>query len=221
MGFQVRPDELDRAQAGLRWAEAERDRIGPQVTEMRARLQQRAIDVEVAETRRRLISHLRRRAGHGGLTFLDPGFLAVADRPTIAEAVLEAALTAGGADYCDLQSYEPETATLRLEAQRGFDDEFLAFFGIVGSDRVTACAVAAATREAVLVDDVLRSPIFVDGPTRAAVQAAGTRAVYSYPLLDPYGALHGVLSMHYRRPSPRHGMPELVAAGAARALFAD
>ncbi|MCO8269766.1 GAF domain-containing protein [Actinoplanes sp. TRM 88003] len=219
MGSQVPADA--RAQAELRWAVAERQRIELQVAEMRAHLHQRAIDAEVAETRRRLLADLRRGAGRNGLGFLDPGFLALADRPTIAEAVLESALVAGRADFCDLRGYDAATAGLHRQGQRGFDDDYLAFFDGLGGDRVTAWSVAAATREAVLIDDVLRSPVFGDRAILDTVRAAGVRAVYSYPLLDSYGVLYGVLSLHYRRPSPRHGMPELVAAGAARALTAS
>lgn len=221
MSPDVQREKLARTHADRRWAVAERRRIEHQVAEMRAHLQQSAVDAEVTQTRRLLLHEMRRRAGSHGLGFLDPDFLALADRPAIAEAVVDAAVTSGGADFCDLQSYHPETAGLRIEAQRGFGDDFLRFFATVGPGQATPCAEAAARREAVLIDDVLRSPIFHGQATLEPVTEAGSRAIYSYPLLDVHGTLHGVLSLHYRKPSPRQGMQQLVAAGAARALTAS
>jgi hypothetical protein len=209
---------LALARADHRWALAERRRIEQQAAGIRAREHQRLIDAEVQTTRRTLLQALRRRGGIDPVAFLDPDFLAVADRPTVVAAVLDAALTAGAADFCDLQVYDRATGTLAMQAHRGFSDEFVAFFATVAGDQPTACASAFITRHAVLVDDVTRSPIFVGQPTLAPMRAAGTRAVRSYPLVGPDGRVHAVLSLHYRHPTPRRGAPDLVAAGAIRAL---
>jgi GAF domain-containing protein len=211
-------DRLAQARADLHWAIAERQRIEQQLSRLRAYQDQRAIDAEIAETRRILVHTLHRRGGTDAVAFLDPDFLALADRPAIITAILDAAVSAGAADSCDLQVYEPATARLRMEAQRGFGDDFLAFFDIVEHGQPTACAAALVTRRAVLVDDVTHSPLFAGQPTLAPLRAAGTRAVRSYPLLAPDGTVHAVLSLHYRRPAPRRGVPELVAAGATQAL---
>jgi hypothetical protein len=209
---------LARARAEHDWATTERRRVEQQAARLRARQDQRLIDAEVQETRRALLHALRHRGGTDAVAFLDADFLAVADRPTIVAAILDAAMTAGAADSCDLQIYDPATATLRMHAQRGFKDDFVASFAAVDDILPTACAAALTTRQTVLVDDVTRSPIFLGHPTLEPVRAAGTRAVRSYPLLAPDGDVHAVLSLHYRQPAPRRGVPELVAAGAARAL---
>jgi hypothetical protein len=85
--------------------------------------------------------------------FLDEEFLAVADRPAVFEAIIDAAVTAGGAACADLQVYDGDAGVLRIAAQRGFSAEFLAFFATVNGTGPSACAVALATGEAVLVDD--------------------------------------------------------------------
>lgn len=209
---------LAQARADHRWATAERQRVEQQAARVRADQHQHLIDAEVQETRRILLQALRGRGGTNPVAFLDADFLAVADRPTIIAAILDAALTVGAADSCDLQIYDPATASLRIEAQRGFSDEFTAFFATVEGSQPTACAAALITQRPVLVDDVTRSPIFIGQPTLAPIRAAGSRAVRSYPLLAPNGQVHAVLSLHYRKPAPRRGAPGLIAAGAAQAL---
>lgn len=208
---------LARARQDLALARAEHERIGQEVARVRAHREQLLIDAEVRQTRRLLLRALGR-PGAGAAAFLDEDFLAVADRPAIVQAILAAAGTAGAADACDLQLYDPQTASLRMEALRGFSGDFAAFFATVGSTQPTACAAALNTGRAVLVDDVCRSPVFAAGPALEHLRAAGSRAVRSYPLLTADGGVFGVLSLHYRQPAPRRGQPDLVAAAAAQAL---
>ncbi|WP_433061137.1 GAF domain-containing protein [Dactylosporangium sp. CS-033363] len=209
------------ARADYHRAATDRQRIEDQVAEIRAHEQQGMIDAEVRATRRILLDAVRRRAGAEALMLIDRDFLAVADRPTIVAAMLDVARTVGRADFCDLQIYDPTTAALRMEAHRGFSDEFLEYFATVGEGQPTACAVAVRTRQTVVVDDVTRNPIFAGQPTLAPICAAGSRAIRSYPLLTPDGRIHGVLSLHYRRPAPAAGAADLVAASAAHALTAS
>jgi hypothetical protein len=70
----------------------------------------------------------------------------------------------------------------------------------------------------VLVDDVTRSEIFAGQQSLEVMRAAGSMAVHTYPLLNAAGEITGMLNFHYRNPGPPRGRPELVAAGAARAL---
>lgn len=182
-----------------------------------ARWQQDLIDAEVRETRRALVREMRRRGGTDAVTFCDPDFLAVADRPALYGAILDAAVAAGRASRVDLQLFDPRDAALHLVAHRGFTQEFLTFFATVNAGARTACATAAAIREPILVDDITRSTIFAGQPTLAPLLDAGSRAVYSHPLITD-GDLLGVLSFHYPNPAPRHGRAELVAWHAAQAL---
>jgi len=141
-----------------------------------------------------------------------------ADRQTLMATVVAAGLTTGLADACDLQLYDSSTGTLRIAAHHGFTQDFLTSFATVDATQPTACASALATRQPVLIDDVTRSPIFVGHPTLDYLRAALTRAVRSYPLLTPHGAVYGVLSLHYHQPAPARGAPDLVAIAAAGAL---
>jgi GAF domain-containing protein len=133
-------------------------------------------------------------------------------------AIVDAALTTGAADFCDLQLYDPATASLRMEAVRGFSRDFATFFATVDGGQQTACAAALHARHAVLVDDVDESPVFAGSPALEQLHVAGSRAVRSYPLLAASGEVFAVLSLHYSQTAPRHGMPDLVAAGATHAL---
>lgn len=183
-----------------------------------AEWQQHLVDGEVSATRRRIVAEFGGRLRRDPLALADEEFLAVADRTVLCHAIVAAATTAGVADACDLQLYDPATGTLRIVQQRGFSAAFGEYFSAVDAATPTACGAALATGEPVVVDDVARSPVFADPPTRDAVLAAGSRAVDSYPLRDGAGRVLGVLSFHYHRPRPRRGRPELVARSAALAL---
>lgn len=180
-----------------------------------------ATESQTWDARRARLQAVHRRRGAGAVPFLDDDFLAVAHRSTVLAAIVDACLTIGAADACDLQIHDPTTGTLRIEAQHGFGAEFLSAFASVGANTPTACAMALATRQPVLVDDVTRSPIFQGQPTLGYLRAAGTLAVRSYPLLTTGGEVYGVLSLHYRRPAPAPGLAELVAHSAALVLTRD
>ena len=138
---------MARARQGLALARAEHERIGQEVARAQAHREQLLIDAEVRQTRRLLLQALRWH-GTGAAAFLDEDFLAVADRPAIVQAILAAAVSAGAADACDLQLYDPQTASLRMEALRGFSGDFAAFFATVGGTQPTACAAALTTGRA-------------------------------------------------------------------------
>ncbi|PKW14725.1 GAF domain-containing protein [Saccharopolyspora spinosa] len=173
---------------------------------------------ELRNTRLRLLREAYRRGGDHTAVLFDTEFLGDADKPTVMEAILRAALTSGGADFCDLQVHDRQEGALRIRAQHGFRPAFLSFFASITTGHPTACAKALVTRAPVLVDDVTRSPIFVGQPTLDPILDAGTRSVASYPLMDGGPEPLGVLSLHYSRPGFGRGVPELVVLGAATAL---
>lgn len=195
-------------------AVADRQRAVRQRAQIIARHEQRLIDAEVRVTRRALLRLVQRRGGSDA--FCDPDFLAAADRPTLYQAILNTAITVGGADRADLQLYDRRAEVLRLVAHHGFTADFLAFFAAVGTSTPTACGAALSSHRPVVVDDITTSAIFIGQPSLAPMLAAGTRAVTSYPLIGD-GTLLGVLSFHYRTP-PGHQTAGLISWGAAHAI---
>jgi hypothetical protein len=169
------------------------------------------VDFEVRATRRALRELARQRTALPVLGFLDADFASGVDRQALYAAILDAAVDVGGAASADLQLYDTDTDTLRIADQRGFGPQFLAFFASVGRSTPSACALALATGAPVVVDRIADSPIFAGRPTLEPLMDAGSRAVASYPLVRPGGAVAGVLSLHSagRRPnrSPRRSSP--------------
>lgn len=212
-------DSADRALfADHLRATAQRQQAQLDQARILGRLQQQAVDSEIRTSRRRILSDLRTRLPTDPHALCSEDFLAVADTPTVLDAIILTAVIVGAADACDLQLHDAKTATLQIVRQRGFTRAFLTYFALVDAGQPTSCAVAATTGEPVIVDDVASSPIFAGQPSLDVVLAAGTRAVHSHPLHDDAGRLLAVLSLHYRTPRPRFGNGELVAWCAARAL---
>jgi len=159
-----------------------------------------------------------RRFGPGGVYFAaqpDHPYAATMEETVLEQAVLDAA---GGADACDLQRHDPQTAALVVEAQRGLRDEFAVFFASAGPARKTASTAAVISRQAVIVDDIDHSPVYRGRRVLDAMRAAGIRAVHSYPLPDAGGEVRGVLSLYYWRRSAQRDVSSLIAAAAAQAL---
>ena len=184
-----------------------------------AAYEQHLIEAEIASTRRfllRLARRFDRTPGASG--YLDADFLAVADRSTIAQAVVEAALTIDEVTAVDFQVLDAHDGTLRIQASHGFAVEFLSHFRTVTLDGRTACSLACRSRRSVLIDHVASSPLFASTPGLEVMLAAGSRAVYSYPLLSCTGAPLGVLSFHAARPVAEQARPAAIARSAALAL---
>ncbi len=123
------------------------------------------------------------------------------------------------ADFGNVQLYNAEADALDLVAQRGFQQDFLDYFGQV-RDTSSACGAAMRRRERVIIEDVEKDVDFA--PHRAIAAAAGYRAVQSTPVLTSRGRLLGVISTHFRqphRPSERElRLTDLYAAHAAEMI---
>lgn len=206
-------------QEARRLAVARRREAIEQRTRSTTAYEHHLIEAEVAATRRSLLRLARRVDRTRGVPgYLDPDFLAGADRSTIAEAVVEAALTIDEITAVDFQVLDGHDNTLRIQASHGFSVEFLSHFRTVKPTGQTACAVAWKSRRPVLIDQVASNPLFASTPGLEVMLAAGSRAVYSYPLLSGTGDPLGVLSFHARRPVARQTQPAAVARSAALAL---
>jgi PAS domain S-box-containing protein len=128
------------------------------------------------------------------------------DLSAVLDEIIDAAVSITKADMGNIQILDPESGRLKIMAQHGFERQFLDYFNSVAEGRA-ACGTAMMRGERVVVEDVPRSPIFVDTPEDLEVMlAAGVRAVQSTPLLSRSGRLLGMFSTHYRtsrRPDDR------------------
>lgn len=114
------------------------------------------------------------------------------------EKLLDASLELLQADFGTVQLYDSKTATLEILAQRGFSQEFLDHFRRVKVGDGSACALALASGNRVIIEDVRVDPRYE--PHRATAASAGYRAVQSTPLLDYRNQPLGMLSTHWRDP---------------------
>jgi hypothetical protein len=200
----------------IRTARSQRRDAVEQLERVVARQQQHLIDAEVAATRRTLL-RLARQSGAALCDYLDPEFLAVADRSTVGAAIVEAAVAVPGVSAVDLQVCEPRDGTLRIEASQGFIRDFLDHFATLRGEDSTACVLAWTTGRPVLVDRVGDSAVFAHGAAVEILSAAGSRAVYSFPLIAGHRVL-GVLSLHGSRPLAVQDHVGVLAQNAAVAL---
>jgi putative methionine-R-sulfoxide reductase with GAF domain len=122
---------------------------------------------------------------------------------------LEQAVSMSGASMGNIQYFDSQTKTLKIEAQYGFDDQFLNFFKSVRPGKA-ACGTALRKKRPVKVADVTRSSIFRNTPTLEILLDAKIRAVSSLPLIGPEGDVLGVLSMHYTKPQTYDRMPAAI-----------
>lgn len=128
------------------------------------------------------------------------GFLAETferrERKAIAQAALDAALHATGADMGNVQLRGGEG--LVISAQRGFEQPFLDYFSCV--KREGTCGAAQHLRKRVVVPNVSRDPIFAGTRAAEVMEEAHARACQSTPMFGASGEIIGVLSTHYDKP---------------------
>ena len=130
--------------------------------------------------------------GAGTSRFWDNDFLRAAERQSVFEAGLDAAMEITAAPLGNLQI---RTASgLRIEAQRGFYRPFLDFFGTVSNDSC-ACGTAMEQDLRIVVSNVATSPIFSEASREVMLQA-DARSVQSTPIVAPDGRMLGIVSTH-------------------------
>jgi PAS domain S-box-containing protein len=118
------------------------------------------------------------------------------------DEMLAATIELLGADFGNIQILDPQRRVLLIEAQRGFQKEFLDFFREVSADDGSSCGRALRTGERIIVKDVETDPDFA--PMLHIVRAAGYRSVQSTPIIGRHGRPLGMISTHFRaarRPS--------------------
>lgn len=113
------------------------------------------------------------------------------------EVMLDAVIELVDADKGNVQLLNDE-GVLTIEAQRGFDREFLEYFREVDAKDDSACGRALRSGQRIVIEDVeLDAPY---APMRPIAQSGGYRAVVSVPLLSGDGAPQAMLSAHFRAP---------------------
>ena len=128
---------------------------------------------------------------------LSTRLLASTDLQPLLEEILTATIALQNADFGNVQLYNPNTQTLEIVAQRGFQQDFLEYFSSV-HEGTASCGEALQRRERVIVEDVQTDPVFA--PHRQIAAAAGYRAVQSTPLFSRSRELLGMISTHFREP---------------------
>jgi PAS domain S-box-containing protein len=145
--------------------------------------------------------------------------LEISEFQPLLEEVLDAAMALQGADFGNIQLFNPETEALEIVAQRGFQENFLEYFRNVRGAGA-ACGRAMRLRQRVIIEDVEADPGFA--PHRDIAAASGFRAVQSTPLFNRSGQFLGMLSTHFRQPHvplPRElRLTDLCAAHAAEIM---
>ena len=124
--------------------------------------------------------------------------LGARDMTTALYQVLDASIAMHRADFGNIQVYNPAIGALEIVAQRGFKQDFLDSFRIVGINDESACARAMRQGKQVTIEDVENDRAYA--LYREIAAAAGYRAVQSTPLISRGGDLIGILSTHFRRP---------------------
>jgi signal transduction histidine kinase len=112
--------------------------------------------------------------------------------------VLDAAIALQGADFGDVHRLDASSGTLRLAAQRGLPEAYLAACAEVDKDHFSACGRALRTGQAVIIEDVELDDDYTS--MRPLARQTGYRAVQAKPLTARSGQLLGVLSVHFRGP---------------------
>ena len=114
------------------------------------------------------------------------------------QEMLSATIELVSADKGNVQILNTERGVLTIEAQRGFERDFLDFFREVSASDDTACGRTLRKRERTVIEDVDEDAPYA--PYRDVARAAGYRAVISSPLAGKNGAPLGILSLHFHLP---------------------
>ena len=120
---------------------------------------------------------------------------------TVANDVLEQAVTLMGAQFGVMQLYVSPQDTLLMIAERNFAPEFADRFACFTPDGRTACSRALASQRRVIVDDVANDELFA--PHADAALSAGFHSLQATPVIRPSGEVVGIITTHYAAP---HGI---------------
>ena len=123
--------------------------------------------------------------------------MASAELQPLLEEILHATIELQNADFGNVQLYSPQSRTLQMVAQHGFQQDFLDRFREVRDDSAT-CGRALRRGSRVIVEDIQTDAAYEQ--YRQIAASVGFRAVQSTPLFGRSGQPLGVISTHFRSP---------------------
>src|ERR1051326_7419599 len=118
------------------------------------------------------------------------------------DEMLAATMELLGADFGNIQILDATRGVLLIEAQQGFQKEYLDYFREVSATDGSACGRALRSSQRIIVEDVEEDLDFA--PMIQILRNAGLRAVQSTPIIAHDGRPLGMISTHFRsvhRPS--------------------
>ncbi|GAB2600616.1 hypothetical protein GCM10027034_37240 [Ramlibacter solisilvae] len=120
--------------------------------------------------------------------------------------LLATAIDACGAQFGNVQLFNPQLRGLEIVAHRGFRQPYLDHFRVVRVDDGSATARVLKSGEQLVIEDVQLDAEFT--PHRDIASQSGYRGVVSTPLKTYDGSILGILTTHFRQPHRVSG-PEL------------
>jgi PAS domain S-box-containing protein len=112
------------------------------------------------------------------------------------DEILAGAIELLNADMGTIRILDTTRGVLKIEAQRGFTQEYLDCFGEISADGDLPCCTALRSAERIIIADVEVDDVFT--PFRGTVRATGYRAVQSTPIMSHDGVRLGTLATHFR-----------------------
>jgi GAF domain-containing protein len=100
------------------------------------------------------------------------------------------------ADMGIIRILDPTRDVLKIEAHRGFKQEFVESFREVSASRDSPCARTLRSGERMVIADVEEDKLFT--PLRPRARSVGVRAVQSTPIMSRKDAPLGTLTTHFR-----------------------
>ena len=118
------------------------------------------------------------------------------DLPHALDEILLGAIELLGADKGIIRILDPMRAVLRIEAHRGFKQEFIDSFREVSAVIDSPCVRSLRSGERLVIADVDEDKLFT--PLLPRARSAGVRAVISTPIMSRERAPLGTLTTHFR-----------------------
>jgi KaiB domain/GAF domain len=119
---------------------------------------------------------------------------------SVLKYLLQGAIKKTAADMGTVQLLQRGADCLRIEAHVGLQRDFVDYFRYLSQEE-SAAGASVVTRQRVVVEDVMLSPILFGPESLRVVLDAGVRALHCAPLMSRLGDVLGVVTVYYRKPT--------------------